>query len=57
VILLLHNPDEVGEGHVDCYVDKNRNGECKRVRMHWRGRFYQFSNPDITATEETRYGE
>lgn len=57
LILLLHNPDELGDGPIDCYVDKNRNGECKRVRMHWRGRFYQFTNPEPGAQEDLRDGD
>jgi len=60
MILLLHNPEELGEGDIDGFLDKNRNGECKRFKTHWRGRFYQFTDPDDFApptNEEMRYGD
>ena len=46
IIILIHNRDGTSDGNVGLWVDKNRNGACKLVISHWRGRFYSFSDSE-----------
>lgn len=58
IILLTHNPDEVAEGDVDLYLAKHRNGRRARIRVHWCGKNYRFSDPEIDMgppPEDRRY--
>jgi replicative DNA helicase len=58
IILLTHNPDEIPEGDVDLYLGKHRNGRRARIRVHWSGKTYRFSDPEIDMgppPEDRRY--
>lgn len=58
IILLTHNPEEIPEGDVDLYLGKHRNGRRARIRVHWSGKTYRFSDPEIDMgppPEDRRY--
>jgi replicative DNA helicase len=53
-IILIHNPDKTEDGPVDLLIEKNRKGPCKRVRGHWLGRYYQFTDCDDPQPQPER---
>lgn len=58
IILLTHNPDDVADGDMDLYLAKHRNGRRARLRVHWCGKRYRFSDPEVDMgppPEDRRY--
>lgn len=53
MVLLLYNPDTAAEEEnaeksniVECIVGKHRGGECRTVKLAWRGEYTKFMNLD-----------
>ena len=53
MVLLLYNPDTANEEEnaeksniVECIVGKHRGGECRTVKLAWRGEYTKFMNLD-----------
>lgn len=53
MVLLLYNPDSAAEDEnaeksniVECIVGKHRGGECRTVKLAWRGEYTKFMNLD-----------
>lgn len=53
MVLLLYNPDNAAEDEnaeksniVECIVGKHRGGECRTVKLAWRGEYTKFMNLD-----------
>ena len=53
MVLLLYNPDTANEEEnaeksniVECIVGKHRGGECRTIKLAWRGEYTKFMNLD-----------
>lgn len=54
IIILSHNEDDTDDGDLTLYVDKYRSGSRMRVKAHWTGRYYRFSDPEIQPEPDRR---
>lgn len=49
IIIINHNPEELDDADIDLLVVKHRNGRRAKMRVHWTGKYYRLSDPEIDA--------
>lgn len=60
IIIINHNPDELDEADIDLLLVKHRNGRRAKLKVHWTGKYYRLTDPEIDPgppVEDRRYAD